>query len=103
MGCAVCRDLLSAGLDLCVRARSMDASDRRASTLAVSIDPDAWQADGRFDAYVELHNSYEDNWYRQISTRSATIQLWLQDQYERDLAVWEEKSRHHLMQGCENG
>ena len=37
-----------------------------------------------------------------IATRSATVRFWAQDQYEADLAAWEAKARHHLMQGCES-
>lgn len=45
------RELLSEALDLCVRARKMDAMDRREAALGVSCDPDGWQAGGRFDTY----------------------------------------------------
>lgn len=98
MTCDTCRELLSKGLDLCVRARQMDAMDRRASTLAASSDPHAWEESGLFDKYVERHNI--DRPHAPISTRSGTVALWLQEQYETDLADWEAKSRHHLMQGC---
>lgn len=56
MTCGTCKQLLSEGLDLCVRARLMDSAD--------------------------------------------TFPLWLEEQYQADLAAWEAKSRHHLMQGC---
>lgn len=98
MICGTCRTLLSEGLDLCVRARQMDAMDRRETTLAASIDPVAWQKDGLFDRYVERHNI--DRPDAPISTRSGTVALWLEEQYQTDLAAWERKSRHHLMQGC---
>lgn len=101
MACDVCRQLLSAGLDLCVRARGMDAMDRRAATLAISSDPEAWIASGRFDEHVTRNNI--DHPHQPISTRSGTVALWLQEQYDRDLMAWEERSRTHLMQGCENG
>lgn len=92
--CKTCQDLLSEGLDLCVRARKMDAMDRRHATLAASSDPEAWQADGTFDRYVEMHNSYNPD--QPLSTRSATVPVWLQDQYDRDLADWERRARGHL-------
>lgn len=51
-----------------------------------------------FDKHVEFHNQCNPD--QPISTRSATIPIWLQDQYEKDLAEWERKGRHHLMNGC---
>lgn len=88
------RDLLSEGLDLCVRARKMDSMDRRDATLAVSADPDGWQASGRFDAYVERHNIQNPD--KPIATRSGIVPLWLNDQYEADLADWERRARAAL-------
>ncbi len=96
--CDVCRELLSEGLDLCVRARDMDSMDRRVTTLAVSSDPEAWQASGQFARHVERHNIVHAQ--APISTRSGTLPLWVQDQYEKDLYARETKSRRHLMQGC---
>lgn len=101
MACTVCRDLLSEGLNLCVRARDMDAMDRRSTVLAMSADPEGWLASGRFDDHVARNNI--EHPHQPISTRSGTVPLWLNDQYDRDLMAWEEKSRAHLMQGCENG
>lgn len=100
MTCDTCRTLLSEGLDLCVRARQMDAMDRRASTLAASSCPHEWVESGLFDKYVERHNI--DRPDTPIATRSGTVALWLEEQYQTDLAEWERKSRHHLMQGCGN-
>lgn len=89
------RDLLSEGLDLCVRARALDDMDRRRAVLEVSSDGEMWQRTGGFDRYVERHNArYPD---QQISTRSAPFPLWVQDQYERDLADWERRARAALM------
>lgn len=96
--CPTCRDLLSEGLDLCVRARGMDAVDRRASALAASVDGEEWEKSGRFDQYVDQHNIQNPD--RPIDIRSATMPLWYQVQYETDLADWERRTRHHLMQGC---
>lgn len=91
------RTLLSEGLDLCVRARKMDAMDRRASTLAVSCDPEAWQASGRFDAYVARNNIEMP--HAPIHTRSATVAVWMQEQYDKDLADWEARARKALLAG----
>jgi hypothetical protein len=94
-----CRDLLSQGLDLCVRARKLDAMNRRTVQIAACIDPIAWQESGRFDTFVERHNI--ENPAQEIATRSGTPALWVQDQYERDLHEWESRARKHLMQGCQ--
>jgi hypothetical protein len=29
------------------------------------------------------------------------MHLWLQDQYDKDLAGWQDRARAHLMKGCE--
>lgn len=88
-------ELLSEGLSLCVRARQMDAMDRRSAAIGASVVPEEWQASGRFDKYVERHNiDYPD---QQIHPRSATVHLWVQDQYEKDLADWERRARAHLL------
>lgn len=86
--CANCTTLLSEGLDLCVRARKLDAIVR---TMAVADKtPD-------LPRLAERHNAM---WPDQpIMSQSGTVPLWLQDQYERDLADWERRARHHLMQG----
>jgi hypothetical protein len=99
-GCEQCRTLLSQGLDLCIRARKLDAMDRRAATLSASKNPDEWQESGQFDRYVKRHNI--QNPESPIATRSATVPLWAQQQYELDLARWEEKARQHLLQ-CDPG
>lgn len=96
--CETCKTLLSEGLDLCVRARQMDAMDRRAATLAASCDPEGWEASDKFDEYITRNNIVRP--HAPIATRSGTLPLWAQEQYEKDLAAWEDKSRHHLMQGC---
>ena len=99
MACETCRELLAEGLDLCVRARQMDALDRREATLAISSDPQEWQDSGLFDRYVALHNATNPD--TPISTRSGTVRLWVQEQYDTDLAAWERRGRTHLMQGCQ--
>ena len=63
------RLLLSEGLDLCVRARKLDES---------------------MIALQELWASNPD------MTRSGTIPLWVQDQYDKDLADWEARARRAL-------
>ena len=89
------RQLLSEGLDLCVRARDMETKDRRAATLAASSDPEGWQASGKFEQYVARNNIENPNY--QIHTRSGTIPLWLEEQYQTDLADWESRARAALM------
>jgi len=96
--CKTCRDLLAAALDLCVRARKMDEQDRRVATLAASVDGASWVESGRFDEYVRRHNIHYPD--RSIAPKSATIHLWVQEQYDTDLAAWERNARHHLTQGC---
>lgn len=96
--CDDCKALLSEGLDLCVRARKMDAQERTNTALEVSSDGDAWEASGRFAVHAARNNAWHPD--QPMMPKSATIPLWVQDQYEKDLAEWERKSRHHLMQGC---
>jgi hypothetical protein len=73
----------------------MDEMDRRKAALAISSDPKEWVASGLFGRYVESHN--QDWPDQQIHPRSATVHLWVQDQYERDLADWERRARAHLL------
>lgn len=88
-------ELLSEGLDLCVRARTMDQMDRRKSALGATEHAKEWQESGNFDRYVERHNIQHPG--QQISTRSGTIPLWAQDQYEKDVADWEHRTRSFLL------
>lgn len=99
--CPKCRQLLSEGLDLCVRARALDAQERTQSTLDVSSDPEEWMRYGTFDRFVENHNARRPQ--SPITTRSGTPALWIQEQYDKDLFEWEKQSRAHLMEGCKNG
>ncbi len=96
--CETCRKLLSEGLNLCVRARDMDSRDRRAANLAISSNPDDWQRSGMFDEFVARHNATKDHQHAPIHTKSATIPVWLQDQYEKDLFDWEKRALAHLLQ-----
>lgn len=94
MGCPTCHELLSEGLDLCVRARRLDAQDRTNASLEASSDPEEWQASGGFARHVKRNNlTYP---HQPLLTRSATIPLWVQEQYEKDLADWESKARKHM-------
>lgn len=61
--------LLGEGLDLCVRARRMQQQEEELLTL--------WSNNPHM-------------------TRSATIPLWAEDQYQRDLAEWEAAAREAL-------
>lgn len=96
--CDDCATLLSQGLDLCVRARKLDAQERSNSAVRVSLDGKAWEASGLFGQFVESNNEHHP--WREMAPRSATIPIWLQEQYDKDLVEWEQRSRHHLMQGC---
>lgn len=93
-----CKALLSEGLDLCVRARKLEGIQRRAAHLDLSMFPEEWVASGRFDMFVARNNI--ENPDRPIETRSLTPTLWAIEHYDRDLAEWERKARHHLTQGC---
>ena len=64
-----CRTLLSDGLDLCVRARKLDEP-----TMALEAE---WDKNPHM-------------------SRSATLPIWVQDQYDRDLADWETRARRVL-------
>lgn len=87
------RELLSEALDLCVRARKMDMQDRANACVAASYDPDAM-----LDLLPRLAARHNERFPdRPMASRSATIPLWVQDQYERDLADWERRAREHLM------
>lgn len=66
--------LLSEGLDLCVRARKLDEAVAKADLAG----------GGGLDGGT--------------GTRSGTPALWVLDAYERDLASWENRGRHELLQ-----
>jgi len=96
--CATCRELLNEALNLAVRSEQFEEQRRREAALDAVSDPDAWQADGTFDRYVERHNINRP--HAKIAPRSMTMHLWVQDQYDKDLAAWQEKARAHLGQSC---
>ena len=97
--CATCQNLLNEALNLTVRGRGYDEIQRREDNLAASGGPEAWQADGAFDRYVARHNARCQPWDR-IEPRSLTVQLWVEDQFQRDLYDWETRVRNHLTAGC---
>ena len=98
MTCETCRDLLNEALNLACRSDQFEEQNRRESALAASMDGKAWQQSGRFDAYVARHNEHYPA--ARIATKSLTMHLWVQDQYDKDLADWQRRARSHLMQGC---
>lgn len=87
-----CTKLLSEGLDLCVRARKLDSQERTNVVAEFSPDID-------LERFAARSNIIDPD--RPYMTRSGTIALWVQDQYDSDLADWERRSRQHLMQGCD--
>jgi hypothetical protein len=93
--CRICADLLSEGLDLCIRARRLDAQDRTNTAAEASSDPDWWTPENTARHAARANALWPG---QPMATRCATIPLWVADQYERDLADWERRSRHHLQQ-----
>lgn len=91
------RALLSEALDLCVRARAIDAGNRREDHLAASSNAAEWQASRRFDQHVARHNAQHPD--QPLAHRSGTAALWVRDQYDRDLADWERRARRALTNG----
>lgn len=96
--CEICTELLNEALNLATRSDQFEEQRRREAQLSASRDGDAWLDSGRFDQHVERHNLV--NPHQRIAPRSMTMHLWLMDQYDRDLASWQARARHHLMQGC---
>jgi sucrose-6-phosphate hydrolase SacC (GH32 family) len=88
-------ELLSEGLDLCQRARRMGMQDRANATVSASVDGKAWEASGTFARHAARHNIELPD--QQMMTKSATLPLWVQDQYEKDLAEWERRARAAMM------
>lgn len=95
--CETCRTLLSEGLDLCVRARKLDAQDRTNTQKEMSLSPEWWTEENTRKRAAAHNEMFPD---QPMAYRSATIPLWVHDQYEKDLAEWERRGRHHLMNGC---
>lgn len=65
--------LLSEGLDLCVRARKMDET-------------------------ISNFVKERDTGIYESPLRCGTVPLWLQEQYDKDLADWEARARKALME-----
>lgn len=95
MACSDCIALMHQALNLTSRGRKLDAIRNRENVLAATSDADEWQKSGRFDKYVERHNLTCDPW-REIEHLSMTVQLWVEDQFERDLHEWEKQARKHM-------
>ena len=94
------RKLLSEGLDLCVRARKLDAQDRTNAQIKASCDGESWEKSDAWQRHVERHNiQFPDT---PLVTKSATIALWVQEQYETDLADWERRARTALKEGAKD-
>lgn len=88
-----CRNLLSEGLDLCVRARALDAQDRTDTQIEMSdASPEWWEKN--LERRAARHNAMFPD--QPMSTRSATMPLWFKDQFEKDLADWERRARAFL-------
>lgn len=66
-------ELLSEGLDLCIRARSLDEQIERAIQAGM----------GRIFPH---------------ETRCATPAVWVQQQYDEDLAAWEAKAKAKMIE-----
>ncbi len=96
--CDECATLLSQGLDLCVRSRKLHAQDRSNAAVERSMCGEQWESSGLFAQHVARNNA--DQPWREMLPKSATIPLWVEDQYDKDLADWEDRARRHLMQGC---
>lgn len=87
-------EMLAEGLDLCVRARKLDAQDRTNAQVEISSAPKEWW-DENLAGRVALHNSTFPD--QPMSDKITTVHLWVIDQYERDLADWERRARALLM------
>lgn len=89
-----CHELLSQGLDLCVRARKLDAQERANTRLANHEHAKEWEGSGGFARHAERYNIERP--HAPIAPKSGTIHLWVQDQYEKDLYEWEKAAREYL-------
>lgn len=78
---------LSKGLDLCVRARRLDAQDR------TNIMTETFPGIDMTRAAPRLNAVFPDTPYE---TRSATIPVWIQQQYDTDLTAWEADTQRML-------
>jgi len=60
-------------------------------------DGEWWDVHGA--ARAEKHNELFPD--QPIMAKSGTIHMWVEDQYDTDLAGWERRSRKHLTDGCQ--
>lgn len=79
---------LSEGLNLCVRARELESHDRTAAMVSAFPSIDLERAAPGLNALDPDMPPYR--------TRSLTIPLWVEEQYQRDLAAWERTTREML-------
>lgn len=75
--------------------------ERRKAALDASADAEGWQASGNFDRYVTRNNIQHPE--APIHTKSATIPLWAEEQYQHDLADWEKRARAALRPSAKGG
>jgi hypothetical protein len=99
MTCETCRDLLNEALNLACRSDQFEEHRRRQAMLDASSNSEEWLESGRFDAFLERYNLTHP--HAQMATKSLTVHLWVQDQYDKDLHEWQQKARKHLTQGCQ--
>ena len=67
----------------------MDAQDRTAAQMEISSAPAEWWAEN-IGRRAERHNATFPD--QPMSTRCGTLALWVQDQYEKDIADWERRA-----------
>ncbi len=96
--CKTCRALLDEALNLACRSDQFEEQHRRQAQLDASLCAKEWLESGKFDEYVARYNL--SNPHTKIAVKSMTPHLWVQDQYDKDLASWQDRARAHLMHGC---
>lgn len=99
MSCEICRSLLNEALNLSVRARKLDASQRSVDELNASVNPDNWPAKA-FDRHVARHNARHPL-IPMAPHNGCIVHPWVEEQYASDLADWESRARKHLSGMCE--
>lgn len=80
---------LSKGLDLCIRARGLEAQDRTNAMVEAFPGIDMERCAPRLNARERARE-------QPYLTQSATIPIWVQEQYDRDLLAWEDDTRSML-------
>ena len=89
-----CHGLLNEALNLACRSDQFEEQRRRQAALDASSDADEWIESGSFDRHVARHN--ERNPHSRIAPKCMTMHLWVQDQYDKDLADWQSRTRAFL-------